>query len=199
MKRALVLVLAMSAVAMAQVWVEQGDAPDLLPGQACVGAGPLTAITGVHTPNDVDLYQIAITNPAGFSASTVGGTTMDSIMALFDSAGNGVIYNDDEPYGTSLQSTLDNSGGWITSAGTYYLAVWQYSGYPNSPTGRIWNASPYNVIRPPDGPGAPGPLTGWTYAGTTQADYRIALAGVSYVPEPAALALLGLGLLLRRR
>jgi hypothetical protein len=41
----------------------------------------------------------------------------------------------------------------------------------------IWQSNPVNVERPPDGPGAPGPLTNWSGIGVTSGDYWIQLTG----------------------
>lgn len=165
-------------IANGQTWAEQGDAPNLLPGQETQGAGALTQITGTHDANDVDLYKITVTDTANFSASTVGVTNFDTQLFLFDSNGNGVTHNDDDPAGSGLQSII--TGVFINSPGVYYLAVSQYNADPNSAGGLIWANSPFNVERAPDGPGAGSPLISWTSSGTTSDVYTINLTGAGF-------------------
>ena len=199
-----VLVFAASA-ASASPWAEVGDAPALLAGQQTNGAGVLDLITGNFTGYyDVDLYEIKVVDYTQFRASTVGLTTADTKLALFNASGHGVTFDDDA--GTSAQSTLTSQ--FLTANGTYYLAVTRYNIIAATtgaaPGSYIWNGNPYNVERAPDGPGAAGALAQWfgasMYADTT---YGIDLKGVEYaVPEPATLGLLTLGgwvLLARRR
>ena len=81
---------------MGQTWIEDGDAPALLPGQTTVGTGAVTTIAGALTGNsDADLYAIEVTDYANFSASTVGGTTFDSTLFLFDVSGKGISMSED--------------------------------------------------------------------------------------------------------
>jgi hypothetical protein len=86
---------ALTATALAQVWSEQGDAGDLPETAQSTGNGALAQIQGNLSADDVDMYAIYITDPANFSASTVGGATFDTQLWLFDSDGKGVVFNDD--------------------------------------------------------------------------------------------------------
>jgi hypothetical protein len=174
---ALVLVLAVPA--LAQTWNEMGDAGDL-PGTAqltnCSGA--LTSIVGALAASDVDMYCITIVDPASFSATTCGGTTADTQIFLFDLAGLGVTYDDDDPGGCGLQSTI--TGAFVPGPEQYYLAVSRYNGDPVDSAGQLlWLNTPYNVERVPDGPGAANPIAGWTTVSTSTATYTIALTGVA--------------------
>lgn len=196
------VVLALSATAWTQTWSEVGEAGEL-PGTAQMpaGSGPLTTITGtLNAGGDADMYLVNIPVPANFLAKTWPSTALDTQLWLFDLAGNGITFNDDDPGGAGLQSTL--TGTYLPAGGDYYLAVSQYN-YDALDGGglAIWNDSPFNTERAPDGPGAPGPVASW--AGTTFADgaYQIDLMGVDFVPEPATLTLLAVGGLafLRRR
>lgn len=187
---------AISGSAMAGVWVEQGDAPELLPGQLTIGLGSLDAIQGsIGVSNDADLYCIRVVNYTIFRATTNNGlgSLVDTQLFLFDSAGMGVTHNDDDPIGGTLRSTL--TAQFLTSNGIYYLGISAYNRDPQGPNGLIWLNSPFNVERAPDGPGAPGPLVSWTGTGGT-GTYEISLTGCEFceVPEPGTIAVIGLGL-----
>ncbi len=196
MKKALLAgaaVLALSGVAFGDVWDEQGDAGQLLgDAQHTVGNGALDEIRGNHAANDADLYCIRITDAGRFLATTTGGTSLDTQLFLFDANGFGVTHNDDNPSG-GLQSRL--TGQFVSGPGLYYLAISTYNMDPSSAGGLIWNSSPFNVERAPDGPGAGSPLLSWGTGGATAGAYTIFLSGASFceVPAPGALALLGLG------
>lgn len=196
-------VMLLASVATAQTWTEVGDAPALLPAQDCVGVGALTQINGsLSSESDADLFGIRITDYANFRASTVGLSAVDTRLYLFNTAtGNGITMNDDDPSGVGgLQSVI--TGAFLTGNGDYAVGISSYNNMPqNSSFLDIWMASPYSVERAPDGPGAPGPLAGWSYGGFDSGSYGIALRGAEFIPEPASLSLLALGALalLRRR
>lgn len=179
--------------AFAQVWTEQGDAPELLPGQITVGNGALTRIDGNIGQDDADLYCIRVVNYQAFRASTVGLTGFDTQLFLFNANGMGVTHDDDDP-GGGLQSTLTSQ--FLTSNGIYFLGISRYNRDPQSAGGLIWANSPFNVERAPDGPGAGGALSSWTGTYAAAGAYSIALSGVEYhaIPEPATLIALGVGL-----
>jgi len=200
---ALVALTLTAGVAFAGTWTEVGDAPDLLPAQEVVGSGPLDLIVGsVFDLGDADLFEICVTDYANFSASTVGLSDLDTRLYLFDpSTGNGISMNDDDAVSGGYQSTV--TGQFLTGNGCYVLGISEYGVDPMNPSGAlIWEESPYDVERQPDGPGAPGPLAGWDdYWAWEAGNYSIALTGAAFIPEPASLGLLIVGglTLLRRR
>ena len=121
----------------AQTWVEAGEAGNLpATAQVPAGAGALTQIDGnINDPaeaqgpgNDRDMYLIQIDNPAAFTATTVGGTTLDTQLFLFTQGGLGVAFDDDTAAAT--QSAL--SGTFVPGPGLYYIAV---SRFDRDPTG----------------------------------------------------------------
>ncbi len=186
--------LALSGAAFGDVWVEQGDAGDLIgTAQHTVGSGSLDSISGVHITDDVDLYCIRILDVGRFFATTTGGTSFDTQMWLFDADGYGVSFDDDDPNG-GLQSRL--TGQFVPGPGIYYLGVSRYNRDAVDGSGALlWNSSPFNVERAPDGPGAGNPLAGWVNTTSAGGEYTIFLGGAGFceVPAPGALALLGLG------
>lgn len=171
MKKLVLMGLAASlGVAQAQLWTEVGDAGDL-PGtaQITVGSGALDFIGGFigNNPaadgNDKDMYCIYIADPSLFSATTVGGSSLDTQLFLFNTGGFGVTFNDDHPGGGVLQSTI--AGTFLPGPGHYYLAISRYDRDPVDATGaELWLDTPYDVERAPDGPGAGSPIFDWNSA-----------------------------------
>lgn len=196
--------------ASAQVWNEVPDAPRLPPGQLTFGFGPLLEIRGELTgglrgfqTDFEDVYCILITDPAAFSASTIGGANFDTQLWLFDSAGFGIVFNDNAvtPNGEVNQSRISNDQlQWFTEPGFYTLAI---SGYNtdaatgvNSP---IWLDTPRNTQRAPDGPGAAGQLSAWNPGPDLNDEfgvYTIFLTGCEFcIPSPGAGWVIAAGLL----
>jgi len=169
--------------AAAQTWTEAGDAGDLpATAQIPVGAGTLSQIDGtLLTGGDADMYCVHIPNPGVFVATTCGGTTVDTQLWLFDPTGLGVTHDDDDPGGCGLQSSV--TGAFVPGPGNYLLAVSQYNWDPLDAAGAlIWANSPFNVERAPDGPGAPGPVTGWGTSGFASGPYSIIITGALFCP-----------------
>jgi subtilisin-like proprotein convertase family protein len=167
-------------------WTEHADAGELVgTAQACIGNGGLTQIVGSLGLGDTDLYQIQISDPANFSASTIGGAYFDTRLFLFDAAGNGVSFNDDEP-GSTSQSIL--SPALVPGEGTYYVAITGAGRMAVDSSGApIWLDQPATGERRPDGPGRTHALAGWT--GVPRGGlYRIALTGASFARRPGASA-----------
>jgi hypothetical protein len=174
----LLVTLAFTAsFACGQTWIEDGDAPDLLPGQTTTGPGTITTISGtLDSGSDVDLFAIQIDDPATFSAQTCGGTSIDSALYLFDASGNGVAMSEDA---CGTQSWITDQ--FVNTTGIYYVAMTAYDYDPLNDGGLdIWNDSPWDEERAPDGPGAPGPLAGWGGSAGGSGTYNIYLTGASF-------------------
>lgn len=178
----LTVLIALSAnVALADVWAEIGDAGDLpATAQIPTGNDPLTAITGtILAGGDADMYCISIETPTAFSASTCFVTSIDTQLWIFAEDGTGISYNDDDPGGCGLQSTV--TGTFILNPGSYYLAVSTYDWDALDGSGNeIWSDTPFNVERQPDGPGAPGPVAGWGGSSFSDGAYQIELTGAGF-------------------
>jgi hypothetical protein len=159
-----------------------GDAGDLPETAQSTGSGALTAIRGtIGAANDVDVYAIYISDPSTFSATTIGGTSLDTALWLFDENGKGVVHNEDNPDATTgLQSRIDNRTSCITQPGRYYLAI---SLFPRRAAGcnegLIWNTTPYRAVRCPDGPESTSRVAGWSGSTSSTGTYRIFLTGAA--------------------
>jgi hypothetical protein len=168
------------------------DAGELLASaQVPAGAGPLNTILGNLEPEGTDLYKIEVCDVDAFSASTQANTGFDSQIFLFDSAGVGVMFNDNIA-AVVTQSTINNGGGLITTPGVYYLAISAYDRDPGDSTGEgIWSiATPRTGINPPDGLAAATPLTTWNgFTGGIGGNYQISLTGVCYPSTSSACSL----------
>jgi len=183
MKIMILLTLALALLAtpaVAQVWIEEGDAgelPDTAQLTQCEGA--LVAINGnLDGENDVDMYCVTIPDPAAFIATTCGGTSIDTQLWLFDVNGIGISFDDDDPGGCGLQSTL--TGQFVPQGDQYFLAISAYSRDAVDAAGaEIWADSPFAEERQPDGPGAPGPIAGWGGDGFSEGPYEIILDGTT--------------------
>jgi len=180
--------MAVSASAMAQTWNEAtnggGDAGDLpSTSQSCFGVGTLTSITGDNAVDDVDMFQFEITDRNVFRATTVSVTTFDTQLFLFDALGRGVTYNDDDPSGGGLQSTI--TGVFVPANGPHYLAISKYNIDPlNANNDLIWANTPFNVERIPDGPGAGDPVVrAWLGTSLVGGAYTINLQGAGYLNQ----------------
>lgn len=144
----------------------------------------LTGITGNINPGgDIDLFQIFI--PVGtFTASTVGGTDIDSQLFLFDSSGIGVVANNDNF--PSLQSTISIS---ISSAGNYYFGISTVGFNPQSSGGPIFTIDPITggVADPSNpGSGSSSPLSSWSADGFPETGgYSINVSGAEFVGPSA--------------
>ncbi len=196
------------------------DAGDLIGTQQTPGpAGfAIATISGsISSSTDVDCYSIFLPDPPAFVATTDNGlgTLGDTQLFLFRKFdARGIIMNDDSPIGTTLRSRLTGVAGpdpddlgVVPAPDEYAICISGYNRDPVSPAGNIWAAgsvAPHGFrwenapVGAFAGPGAPGPLTGWTGTSGT-GTYTIDLTGVVTKPEPCTMALMGVGALLALR
>jgi hypothetical protein len=158
-----------------------------LPADIAGGGSGSNTISGVRTGNDDDMFAVCVSDPNTFAASCVGGCTWDSQLFLFDSAGLGVLHNDDDPNdlaGTTPQSNI--TGVPLASGGLYYLLITGWNRDPMSLGNQlIWNdddgAGNYNTVRAPDGTGAANPILLYLGQGNAGGAYTITLTGANAV------------------
>jgi hypothetical protein len=214
------------ASASAATFTETTDAGDMT-GTAVVISGAantsLTAIKGTLTSlngiTEGDMYEIHISAPTLFSASTTGfvpgANNFDSQLFLFTLGGIGILANDDDPVSGGAQSNIP-AGSFTLAAGDYELLITGSGKFPGSAGGAIFPNFTDGVTDPtgvygPTGPGGGSKLT--TYVGSSNEGgaYSIALTGAQFVsaavtttvPEPSSIAILAAGIpmlvLARRR
>lgn len=146
--------------------------------------------------NDADLWQITVTDAANFSASVGGGHT----LALFDSSGNALA--------AVVSGVIDSS--WLSGNGVYYLGLGADGSNPRNAAGTNIFALSGTASAPVAGDVvlAADPFVAWEKNNSangqligpgnfTRPSSNVTLA----IPEPASMALLGLGglAMLRRR
>ncbi len=170
------LLLALAQVpASAQTWTEVDDAGDLpATAQGTAGGNALTTLSGnLGTPADVDMYCVAVTDPAVFAACLQCVLPQGPNLWIFDANGKGVAAN------TLCQAGCKGvTSPLITVPGTYYVAVAYDQVYPYSGAGIMWNPA-YAAQRAPDGPGAAGVVSSWAGSPDVQPQnpYQITFLG----------------------
>jgi hypothetical protein len=177
------VLLSLASTSPAATWTESGDAGSLpSSAQVTAGNGPLTMIQGTLSSNaDQDVYCIRVTDPTLFTASLQCVAFADNDVWLFGSTGLGVAHNDGCTGGQTHVGTP-----LVTTAGLYYLAVSPSGDDAMNGASPIWNPPSASGQRAPDGPGAPGPISGWSNAGVVSNfnNYRLQLAGAAFC-DPA--------------
>ncbi|WP_322677276.1 MULTISPECIES: filamentous hemagglutinin N-terminal domain-containing protein [unclassified Nostoc] len=158
----------------------------------------VSAISGtLNNDNDIDLYQLFLRAGQKFTATTVGGTDIDTQLFLFDGNGLGLVMNDDDytVNDETRQSTLPLGEPFIAPiSGKYYLGISSYENNPRSSKGAIFE---YDS---PIGAGAEFPISGWDEnLGSASGAYTITLTNqiaptpspLFGVPQGRTLALIG--------
>lgn len=202
MKRALfVMVMGLlawctSPAGASPIHTETGDAGQTIgTAQLADGGGtpgPITSIVGsLGNGNDVDIYKIYIANPASFSAFVQATADLpDPQLFLFRPDGTGVYANDDTSDLSALLPAGDPNSP--TTAGYYYLAITSYDNDPQDsiPT-LIFNSVPFTGVFGPTNPAAV--LAGFSGGGYDDGGaYTIVLTGVTHLPEPLSVFVLGI-------
>jgi hypothetical protein len=155
---------------------EQGDAGDV-PGTAQdLTQEPVQSIAGtLATGDDSDLFRICLTGGRSFSATTVGGTGVDTQLFLFDASGIGIYAHDGDD--TTKQSTLPAGDALTPEApGEYILGISAYDRDPQSASGPIFNNVAF--LTGANGRGAADPVESWAGLPRGSGAYTISLTGV---------------------
>jgi hypothetical protein len=178
---AILSLLALAPVAAAAD--EDGDAGDLpATAQDLTGAGVDTINGTVADATDIDMYRVCVDGGGTFSASSVGGTSVDTQLFLFDPAGRGVYANDDQMEGV-VQSLLPAGHGLTPqSPGEYYLAVGAYNLDPLGADEPIFG--PGTGVVGPTGLGGGEPVSGWGGRPGGPGPYTLTLTGAQCAPPP---------------
>jgi len=160
---------------------EAGDAGDLPATAQDLSGAPVDAIDGsIGAADDQDLYRVCLEGGGSFSATTVGGTQLDTQLFLFDAAGMGVYGNDDSQ--ATRQSTLPAFNALTPGEpGVYLLAVTPYNRDPQSNSGAIFGSG---GLLAPTGPGAADPLSAWDGLEGRTGPYGITLTGTAACAPP---------------
>ncbi|MEB3174636.1 MAG: filamentous hemagglutinin N-terminal domain-containing protein, partial [Cyanobacteriota bacterium] len=164
---------------------EAGDAGALTDSAQTAGS-PSSIAGSLDDVNDVDLYQVTVPEGATVTPSTVGGSSVDTRLFLFDQSGLGLVANDDS------QETFQSALPEITQPGVYYLGISSWENSALSAEGPIFTFFPDGF-----GTGANAPLSGWDNGGQDSGSYTISLGlpvagtGNLAVPPGQTLALVG--------
>lgn len=147
--------------------------------------------TGGLPVNLVDLYGFSITNAGRYFFNTVGSDVVDTQLFLFDSAGNGLAWNND--LSTTPVETWSALDAFL-DVGNYFIGVSIFGLDPFD----VADLSIFDTLGNGGGPEAgTGALAGWNdFSGATTFD-RVDYVITAYVPTPGALslALAALGLM----
>lgn len=201
-------------------WIEDGDAGSTLGGaQDITQVGPVQTIAGSLSLQDrEDVYKLIILDgdniagPVQFGMTRRDGSSgFNPSIWLFDSAGFGVLGNDDDPIlgGPDARLITPSTDGvtLMLPPGIYFLAITESGNVPLSfrqgaalgegSFEEIFSFETVTEVSGPDGIGADNPLAAWSGGQGTEGGY-----GVVITPTPGTTMLLGLagvGLTRRRR
>ena len=202
-------------------WIEDGDAGSTLTeAQDITPIGPIQTIAGTLGGEDrEDIYRLIILDgdniagPVQFGMTLRDGPTgFDPSIWLFDSAGFGVLGNDDDPIlgGPDARLITPSTDGvtLMLPPGIYFLAITESGNVPLSfregaglgiggTYEEIFYFESSTEVSGPDGIGADNPLAGWSGGQGTDGGY-----GVVITPAPGSVMLMGIagvGFTRRRR
>ncbi|MEH1981213.1 MAG: filamentous hemagglutinin N-terminal domain-containing protein [Nostoc sp.] len=172
-------------------YTEVGDAGELpstaQTANSSTSGTVVSSISGtLNNDNDIDLYQLFLRNGQKLTATTVGGTKIDTQLFLFDGNGLGLVMNDDDYSANdgngTRQSTLPLGEAFIAPvSGKYYLGISSYENNPRSSQGAIFEDAS------PTGAGAQLPVSGWDEnLGSASGAYTIKLTN-QIPPTPSSL------------
>jgi len=164
-----------------------------------------------------DCFLLTVDDPLGFNitlSSTFGGPPgFDPMMFLFrvDETPNGriakaLLANNDKSPGNPLpgltNAATDGSNATVRSPGLYLIAISGFGSQPVNASGEfVFSQSflqPGVIGGPAASPNGGYLLAGWSSDGDF-GNYELLVQGVSGVPSPGVLALLGLGGIAARR
>jgi hypothetical protein len=147
------------------------------------GSGALTSVSDTLDLNGpAHMYKIQICQPASFQATTVGGTSLDTQLFLFDANGRAVAANDQSA--DTNQSTITSQYTASLPVGDYYIAISEWDQDPVDASGaELWLDNPFDTEHGADGPGAANPLANWNFDHiiTDGGAYTISLTGACFV------------------
>lgn len=191
--------------AHASIITEKNDAGQLTSNaQMITGNTAIDAIQGslrtTKAKDYADVFRIYLQGGSLFSATTAHSlitfNSFDTTLFLFNSAGMGLVANDDDP-SAGPQSTISYTAA---SAGYYFLAIAGAGYTPVSAGGAIFGDLTSQDQAGPTGLGGGGALSDWI-SSTSEGDlYEILLTGAfagpsaTSIPEPASLTLAALAL-----
>jgi hypothetical protein len=179
------------------IYTEVGDA-----GDQTGSASLLPAVDGIDGALDafggdmVDLYRIYIASASTFSARTgpfmYGAALADPVLYLFDSAGMGVMMDDDGDIDGNAQSALGALPGGFSS-GWYFIAV-AFSGVTPFDASALSIFDAFGSLAVDSSAGALAGFSGDPLSPNYDlpATYHITFTGT--VPEPGTFVLMLLGL-----
>lgn len=188
-------------------WIEDGDAGRSIDdAQNTTSVGLLNTIAGTLGGIDhEDVYKLIvlgaddIASPVSFGFTQGPGPAFNPALWLFDSAGYGVLGNDDDPIlggpGSRLIAPSTDGVTLMLPPGEYFLAVTESGNVPLSfrfgaDAGKgaleeIFSFANALEVSGPDGIGADNPLYDWSGGAGSFGNY-----GIVITPAPASLAIL---------
>jgi hypothetical protein len=198
-------------------WIEDGDAGRSIgDAQDTTSVGLISTIAGTLGGADQeDVYRLLIqdaddiASPVQFGLVNGGDTVFNPALWLFDSAGFGVLGNDDDPilggFGARLITPSTDGVTLLLPPGEYFIAVTESGNVPLSfNPGRgggkgtleeIFFFNDQFEVSGPDGAGAGNPLIEWSGGAGSSGNY-----GVVITPTPTTMAVFSMaGLAIARR